>query len=220
MSSGQRIPLQIDVFEKPRQRAMVLPELTPPQLIAAILQEFTELEYLGDTPANYLLLKGSNRSPLDDTAQIQQQLAGEKQLVLVEKPLPKLPEGASKPAVDVYLRDQNSGQVTKLNWLPAIIGRPDKNQPHDNWVAVDLSAHGNGQRVSRRQAMITEIGGQFFIESLSGNPTAVKDAAGNQTPVTEKKQPLKPGDSIVLERSGITLKFIARRGEERTQPAA
>ena len=140
MSTGQRLPLQIDVFDKPRQRAMVLPDLTPPQLVAAILQEFTELEYLGDAPANYLLLKGSDRSPLDEKQQLQQQLSGEQKLVLVEKPLPKLPDGADKPPVDVYLRDQGSGQVFKLNWLPAIIGRPDKNQPHDNWVAVDLVA--------------------------------------------------------------------------------
>ncbi len=220
MSTGQRIPLQIDVFELPRQRAMVLPDLTPPQLIAAILQEFTELEYLGDAPTGYQLLKGSNRSPLDDKAPIQHQLAGEKQLVLAEKAPAKLPEGTAKPSLDIYLRDQGSGQVTKLNWLPAIIGRPDKNQPHDNWVAVDLSAHGGGQRVSRRQAVIGEAGGQFFIASMSGNPTAVKDAAGNQTAVGQAKHPLNPGDTIVLERSGITLKFIARPGEGRTQPAA
>jgi hypothetical protein len=217
MSTGQRLALQIDVFDKPRQRAMVLPDLTPPQLVAAILQEFTELEYLGDAPAHYLLLKGSDRSPLDDGQQLKQQLGGEQKLVLVEKPVAKLPEGAAKPPIDVYLRDQSTGQVFKLNWLPAIIGRPDKNQPHDNWVAVDLSLHSGGQRVSRRQAKITAGKGSFFIESLSGNPTVVKTADGKETPVADEKQPLKPDDLIVLERSGITLKFIARLGEGRTK---
>ena len=46
MSGGQtRLNVRIDVFEKADQRALPLRELTPPQLVEAILQEFRELEY-------------------------------------------------------------------------------------------------------------------------------------------------------------------------------
>lgn len=208
--SQKRLNLRVDVFEKTDQLALPLPSLTPPEFVEAILQEFRELEYLSDSPANYRLLKASDQSPLAAEEKLAQQLAVGERLVLVEEESP-LPNGTSQPSHPIYLREQITGKVYKLHWLPAIVGRPDKNQALNEQVAVDLERYKTGLRVSRRHVQITEKNGQYFIHSLSRNPTSIKDDEGNMTPVTEEKRPLQNGDIIHLERSNITLKFIIRQ---------
>ena len=85
MSSSQsRLELQIDIFEKAGQRALALPDLTPPELVDSILQEFRELEYLSDSPADYQLFKATDKSPLDNEDQIKSQVSTAERLVLVE----------------------------------------------------------------------------------------------------------------------------------------
>jgi hypothetical protein len=207
--SQARLDLRIDVFEKTNQRALALPNLTPPELVEAILQEFRELEYLSSNPADYLLLNAKDKTPLDPESQLQQQSLDGGQLILFEKELP-LPAGTKRPSHHLYLREQASGKVYKLHWQPAIIGRPDKNQPYNEWIAVSLESHPAGLRISRRQAMITEEGGQYFIESMSRNPTSIKNSEGKTIPVAANKQPLHPGDIIYLDRSNIAFKFIVR----------
>jgi hypothetical protein len=207
--SQTRLDLRIDVFEKTNQRALALPNLTPPDLVEAILQEFRELEYLGNTPTDYLLLNAKDKTPLDNESQLQQQSLNGGQLILFEKELPP-PAGTKRPSHHLYLREQSSGKVYKLHWQPAIIGRPDKNQPYNEWIVVSLESHPAGLRVSRRQAMITEEGGQYFIESMSRNPTSIKNNEGKTIPVATNKQPLHHGDIIYLDRSNIAFKFIVR----------
>lgn len=210
MSASQtRLELLIDVFEKPRQRALALPNLTPSELVDAIIQEFRELEYLSDTPADYQLLRAEDHAPLDEGSRLGQQVSKRERLILVERELP-LPKDGQRPAKHIYLREQVTGRVYKLHWQPAIIGRTDKSQPHNEWVAVDLAPHKTGLRVSRRHAKITEKKGQYYIESLAHNPTAIKDSEGNTIPLDSEKQPLNHGDVIYLERSNIALKFIVR----------
>lgn len=210
MSTNQaRLELHIDIFEKKEQRALALPNLKPPELVEAILQEFRELEYLSSTPSDYLLLKASDKTPLNSDGDLQQQVGNGGRLILVEnRPAP--PKDTRRPAQEIYLREQASGKVYKLNWLPAIIGRPDKNQPYNDRLAVNLEPHPAGLRVSRRQAMITEENGQYFIESMSRNPTAIKTGEDKTIVVDSGKQPLQHGDIIFLERSNIALKFIVR----------
>ncbi len=210
MSTNQkRLDLRIDVFDKPAQWAKPQPNLKPPELVDAILQEFQELEYLSDTSADYYLAPADSEAvSLQEDVQLAQQVANESRLKLleVERPLPK---GTRRPSQAIYLRDVANGTVYKLHWLPAIIGRPDKNQPHDDRIAVDLESYQTGLRVSRRHAQITEQNGRFFIESLSRNPTKVKSEE-ETVEVREEKRPLQHGDLIQLERSNITLKFIVR----------
>jgi hypothetical protein len=214
MSSSQsRLELQIDIFEKAGQRALALPDLTPPELVDSILQEFRELEYLGDSPTDYQLFKAADKSPLDNEDQIQSQVSNAERLVLVEL-MPPLPAGTERPSDKIYLRELASGKVYKLSWLPAIIGRPDKNQPFDDRLAVNLETFETGLRVSRRQAMITEENGQYFVESMSRNPTSIRNSEEQNIPVTSQKQPIQPGDVILLERSNIALKFIMRSGKK------
>jgi len=210
MSGGQtRLELRIDVLDLKDQRALPLRELKPPQLIEAILLEFRELEYLSDRPGDYRLLKAEDRSPLDDEEELSHQLANGSRLALVEQESPS-PSGSDRPSKQIYLRDQILGKVYRLNWLPAIIGRPDKNQPHNELVAVNLESYNTGLRVSRRHAQITEKEGQYFLQSMSRNPTSIRDGKGNTIPVTAEKRPLENGDIIHLERSNIALKFIVR----------
>lgn len=204
-----RLELHIDVLEKKDQRALALPNMTPPELVEAILQEFRELEYLSGTPTDYQLFKAEDKSPLNNESELQQQLANAARLILAENKLP-LPKDTQRPTQNVYLREQASGKVYKLHWQPAIIGRPDKNQLHNDWLAVNLEPYQAGLRISRRQAVITEEGGQYYIESMSRNPTAIKTNDDKTIILNSSKHPLHHGDIIFLERSNIALKFIVR----------
>lgn len=205
-----RIELLIDVFDLAEQQALALASLTPPQLVGAVLEEFGELEFLGANPADYLLLRAADRSALDEGLALGDQLSAGERLALVERAAPA-PAGTARPSRPIYLRDQGSGRVYRLDWQPAIIGRPDRGQDHNERVAVDLAAHPAGQRVSRRHAQIIEAAGAFFVEQLSPNPTLVRDGQGNALPA-QARQPLRHGDVIFLENSQIALKFIVREG--------
>jgi hypothetical protein len=217
MSSNQSpLELFIDIFEKKNQLARVLPDLVPPELVEAILQEFRELEYLGDTPTSYQLLRSSDQVLLDDTRALNKQHITDKtRLILQECEIP-LPEGTQRPTQHLYMRELQTGKVYKLQWLPAIIGRPGQKQAHNDWVAVNLGSHRTGLRVSRRHAQITESRGNYFIESLSSNPTALEDSTGTRTVLEPNaRYPLHHGNIIHLERSEIMLKFIIRTEENR-----
>lgn len=210
MAANQnRLEVRVDIFEKTDQRALALPNLTPSQFIEAMIQEFRELEYLSDSPAEYQLRKAQDRSPLTEDQPLGEQIKTGERLILVENGVP-LPADTKLPSQALYLREQSTGKVYKLNWLPALIGRPDKSQAHNEWIAVNLDSYKTGLRVSRRQAQISEENGQFFIESLSSNPTALKRGNGAIVPVSSGKQPLRHGDIIYFERSNIALKFIVR----------
>jgi len=204
-----RLTLKIDVLEKKEQIAVALPSLTPPELIKSILQEFRELEYLSESPDEYALLKAEDDVPLDDNMAIGNQLRDETQLIMVEKERP-LPSGTARPSHSIYLRDQTVGTVYPLQWMPTIIGRPDKNQSHDDWLAVNLERHKAGLRVSRRHLEIAEENGRYFVSGTPRNPAYIKRIDEGDVLVMEEKRPLHNGDMIHLERSNITLKFIVR----------
>src|SRR5262245_45022712 len=99
-----RLDLRIDVFEATDQPAQVLPNLTPPELIRAILQEFQELEYLGDNPTHYQLVRASDRTPLENKQSLAQQCQSKGRLILVESNV-ELPPGTQLPSQNIYLRD-------------------------------------------------------------------------------------------------------------------
>ncbi len=212
MSTNERFDLSIDIFGNKNEAAKALSNLTPPELVEAILQEFRELEYLSDNPKDYVLLikdKENGYPRLEDTKSLKQQPINKKRLILVETKK-QLPKGTTQPPQHIYLREQTSGKVYKLHWQPAIIGRPDKNRPHNERIAANLETYETGLRVSRRHAQITEKDGKYYLAGMSRNPIFIKDTAGNIRPVTEKKQELHNGEVIHLERSNIALKFIVR----------
>lgn len=212
MADQTRLELFIDVLDKKQQRAMAQANLKPGELIEAIIQEFREIDYLSSTPADYRLIKATDRAPLDDDRPLGRQLTNQAALILA--PIaPPLPAGARPPSKDVYLREEATDTVYKLHWLPAIIGRPDGTQGQNDLIAVNLAQHEQGLRVSRRHAQISEENGQLFIQSLSPNTTTITDRQGASKTLDGNKQPLHPGDTIVLDASQISLKLIVREQE-------
>lgn len=209
-AQATRLELFIDVFDQPKQRALALPTITRNELVASILQEFREFDFLSDNPAQYQLLKADDNSPLLDEKPVgEQQVTKGQHLLFAEQELP-LPEGTTRPSQPIYLRDLGSGKVYKLHWLPAIIGRPDADAADNAQLAVALEAEQTGLRVSRRHASITEENGQFYVASLSQNPTSIQDSDGN-TATIGRRWKLQNGNVIHLERSGISFKFIVRQ---------
>lgn len=210
MSMAQsRLEIAIDVFDEKTRRASILPQLTAGELIEAIVQEFRSIIYLSDAPEGYSLMRARDQTLLQRTLPLGQQLKVGERLVLVENEDP-LSEGTQRPTMPAYLCDEVSGKVYKLYWCPAIIGRPDKDLPHNERIAVNLAEHERGLRVSRRHAQITQHAGHFLIESLSTNQTIIKDLQGHETPLTDQSVPLEHGHLVVLEKSQIALKFVVR----------
>lgn len=209
-SSPTRLDLLVDIGEIQGQPARVLSTITPPQLVEAILQEFRELEYLSIDPAEYLLAKAEDGSPLDETMPIgQQKLGKDGHVILLERELP-VPADARKLARRVYLREQGSGKVYRLHWQPAIVGRRTESQSHKDWVAVDLQHLPTGLRASRRHVMITEDKGQLYVENLAKNPAVILRNRDQRIPIDAQQELLLPEDTILLERSQIMLKVIVR----------
>jgi len=213
MSNTQpRIELFIDIFDHLNQRAQALPTITPPELIGALLQEFTELSFLGDEPHRYQLYKHADQEPLRPTIPLIEQVNSGEHLRLREEEA-ALPTATTRPSRRLYLRELSTRKVFPIDWVPAIIGRNAPNQPDNDQVAVDLEPFPTGLRVSRRHALITEEAGQFYVTSLSDNPTALKAAHGTDgqlLPVTTAPVVLGAGKRIHLERSGIDLQVIVR----------
>lgn len=208
-TSQPRLEVLIDVFEEQEQRASIVAQLTVRELIESILQEFRSLAYLSDTPTDYVLVRAHDGSPLDEQVPLAQQIKSNERLVLVEGDV-QLPAGTQRPSKHIYLRDDETATVYKLHWYPAIIGRSDNTIGLNDHVAVDLTYHARGLRVSRRHAEVIEEQGHFFIKSLSQNATTIIDAQGQKTLLTDAPVPLADGQSISLDQSEIMLKFIIR----------
>jgi hypothetical protein len=209
LTNSGRLNLTIDVLTLPKQAAWALPTLTPTELIRATLQEFAnDLEYIGQEPLAYELAQQTEGQgkwqPLQPDQPLAAQLKQGAHLRLEDKTRSR-PVHTERPPEVAYLRDMSPmRRVYRLDWVPAIIGRPDPNRTHNEQVAIDLQGFEFGLRVSRRHAQITVVNGQFYIENLGNNPTRVNEQ------VLHGRVPLHHGDLIHLERSNITLKFILR----------
>jgi hypothetical protein len=211
--TGDRIELWIDVFDQTKQRALARRDLTPTELIDAILNEFRQIEFLNQDASNYQLMRLQDRQTLDPSIPIGRQLTKGERLALQEKERP-LPADARRPTCALYLREGSEDRVFRIDWLPAIIGRADKKLPHDELVAVNLESMATGLRVSRRHARITEKNGDYYIENLSNNPTTVIRANDSKPLIRGVKMTLKNEDVIRLDRSGITLKVLIREPKQ------
>ncbi|HZT07049.1 MAG TPA: hypothetical protein VFC51_08465 [Chloroflexota bacterium] len=213
-SPPKYLELRIDVFAKSGQRAQVLPEIRPPDLVAAILEEFgDELDILGAAPEAYWLRKAEGNERLDDLLPLEGQVHDGEHLVLEETD-PDLPAHTRRPARSVYLQESTTQRAFKIPWVPAIVGRSDPDLPENDLVAVDLSAHPGGGRVSRRHLRLWEENGEYYIQTASANPASIVRDRDVEIPVpaASAKERLLPQDIIRLDRSQITLKFIVREG--------
>ncbi|HLZ30972.1 MAG TPA: hypothetical protein VKV73_26945 [Chloroflexota bacterium] len=204
--------VHIDVFEQLNQRAQIVPELSPAELVSAILEEFGgDLDYLGPGPEQYRLRKSESTDGLDNHLSVGEQVAPGERLVLEERDTP-LPSGAARPSVPIYLQDVGSRHSFRVAWLPAFVGRADPNTPGNELLAVDLSTASGGSNVSRRHLKLWEDKDGFRVQAASNNPAAVVRQDGVEVPMPQPPDsaPLQSRDVIRLERSGLALKFIVR----------
>ncbi|MBI5958536.1 MAG: FHA domain-containing protein [Chloroflexi bacterium] len=105
------------------------------------------------------------------------------------------------------LREETSGQVFENKCQPAIIGRQDaKNPASAGALAVDLSAQPEARTVSRQHAQITEVNGQYFLESIEArNPTLLNDRVLQ----FGERRPILVGDKVQVGK--IVLLFSIQR---------
>lgn len=212
-ASKDRLEIKIDVLDQPDQRALALADLMPEDMIAATLQEFREIDYLGIDPAEYQLAYADTGKELDGSLPLRSQVTEGAHLKLCERER-ALPGGGRRPDAPLYLREMASGRVFKLHWLPAIVGRPDRNLRDNQLLAANLETLPAGLRVSRRHVMIDEQNGQYSVRCLSGNPATLRRPTGESRPLnTALQTPITGGDVLYLDRSEIALKFIVRHEE-------
>jgi hypothetical protein len=213
--STERLRVTVDIFDKPNQQARPLAALTVREFIAAILAEFQgDFDQLGSDPSQYYLAKvdgtTGNHVALKATEPLATLEVEGAHLLFCEAHM-TAPVMTDTPGHAIYLREPSRGKVFPLQWLPALIGRPNHDEADAPPPAVDLSAYPTGLRVSRRHAQIVEQGGRYYVESLSPtNPLLVRDGAGNTVQVQEQKQLLQNGDLLILEHSEIQLQFLLR----------
>lgn len=214
MSYGRgRLTLYVDIFDEKTQSAKVLPELTPLRFIVNILQEFRELEYLGDDPTAYQLLHADTREPLLENQPLGEQVADGTRVILVEQRGP-LPPGTHPLNPPIYLREVRTGTSYRIQWQPAIIGRMTENASRNDQVAVDLRAYPTGMRVSRRHVKLWEEEGKYFIEVMQNNPVTLRRDGHDIATLTEQsRHSIHPNDIIRLDRSDISLKLVVRTQE-------
>jgi hypothetical protein len=198
--------IQIDLFGT-WHKALIIPSLTPSELVRSIIEEFREIEHLNNEANAYRLAHAGSQELLDNERSLLQQLGKFRQVRLLEY-MPPLPNGASSINQHIYLREQSRNSLYKLNWQPAIIGRIDENLSQNELVAVNLASHGAGLRISRRHAQITAPNGQILLEPLSANATRIR----REATIIEVKssEPLQAGDVIDLARGQILLRVIVR----------
>ena len=214
-TSAVRLRVTVDIFDKLAQPARPLTSLTVAAFVAAILTEFqADFSHLGSEPTRYYLARVEQSTGhltiLPGHESLTPLLRDGDHLVFCEKN-DDPPTAAAAPRHALYLREQRQNRVFPLQWLPALIGRPYHEQPDLPPPAVDLSAYPTGLRVSRRHAQIVESGGRYYVESLTPtHPLSLRDTAGNNVRVTEQKQLLQDGDTIILENSEIQLQFLVR----------
>lgn len=204
----KRLNLRVVIFDK-EEPAQVLPELTPAELVAAILAEFREIDYLGSDPSTYGLVWADSGEELNADQPLHAQVSAPEQRIRLIEHSPTLPFATQPMGRVVYLRELSAGIVYRLHWQPAIIGRRDAQLPQGELVAVDLRDHVMGRRVSRRHAQIIGVDGVCYIEPIGDNPVAVVGADGIATPLTGRYE-LKHNDIIELTRSQIKLRVLLR----------
>jgi hypothetical protein len=206
------IDLRVDVFDQCDQRAQVLPDLRPLDVIRAILEEFGgELDYLQARPEAYQLARARTGEVLDAARTVGEQVRDGERLILVELE-PPLPPGTSRPSSTIYLYDMAAHGAFRIAWQPAVIGRSDPELVDNDLVAVDLSSHPGGSRVSRRHLKLWEEDATYYIQAASTNPASLirLDDSEVSVPSGDARLSLAPGDVIRLDRAQIRLRFLVR----------
>lgn len=204
----QRIECFIDILHHTQERALIRPDIMPPELVQAVIEEFAgEMHLLGRNASAYTIWLLDEEKELDPGRQVGAQVRPGARLALRERERPR-PPGAQPLVRPFYLREINQGYLYKVPWLPAIIGRPDPGLAENELVLVDLHDLPNGARVSRRHVRLLERDGEIFAERCARNPVTLLRAGGGEENLADHLLPLRPGDKIRLDRSQILLEVL------------
>jgi hypothetical protein len=201
--------LTSELFDEPNQELSVQPHISVSELIGSAVDEFRlppgdyniydrdtnrrleldrSMEQLGIQTGMVLLFRREEQQP-----QYTRVIAVKGQMRM---PFSFAPQSA-------FVREAETKTVFRLQWQPAVIGRPDSSNPDSNkLLAINLDAIPHGLSVSRNHASISEEEGIFYLEALSTrNPTFLND----QHLVVGEKYPLQNEDQIRVGK--VTLIF-------------
>ncbi len=177
------LTISSELFDDPSQEASIRENLPIRTLLAETRKEF-------DLPdGNYTLTIKSNGRVLDPEKTLEQSGVQTGAVLILNRErrasspvrdlsvIEDFPRRVITSSVQATLREEATGQVFEIKWQPAIIGRPDGNNPASaNMLAVNLGPLEGSKAVSRHHAGITEQDGQYFVESMSSNnPTYLND---------------------------------------------
>ena len=98
----------------------------------------------------------------------------------------------------------DSGEIFRLNTVPAVIGRKDVKR--GVLVDIDLAPHDTRKLISRRHASIEKKGDRFVVIDLgSTNGTMVN----GKKFISRGEHPLENGDVLEFGRDGVRLRFVS-----------
>jgi hypothetical protein len=205
------VTITSDLFDQSEQEASIRENLPVHTLIEETLKEFNLPE-----DALYTLRIESSGKLLDPQKTLEQQgvRMGERLVFSRERRAQRRGvtlSGTSRVALNTprrpFFREDSRGQVFNIDFQPAIIGRPDHNNPSSReLLAVNLESYEGAKSVSRYHARLTESDGQFYIESLAEHNPAYLN--GSMVRVGEKRL-LSSGDKVRVGQ--ITLTFGLRQ---------
>ncbi len=205
------ITITSELFDEANQEASVRANLAARTLMAEIRKEFNLPE------GNYTLRLQNTPKPLDLEKTLDQ-LGIQTGAVLLfnrerrppQRARPAAPAGAAAGGLSrkmfvgpnkPFLRDEATGHLFEIDWQPAIIGRPDANNPASaDLLAVNLGQLEEAKSVSRQHARISEQNGQYFLESMNErNPTFLNDS----TVQVGERRMLQTGNKIRVGRISL-----------------
>jgi pSer/pThr/pTyr-binding forkhead associated (FHA) protein len=200
------LDLHIDIFDQPRQHAKVLRSLTIGGLIDDILKEFD----LGrSNPESYVLLLRGKNTPLDPRMTI-----GQLDLQMHDELIFRYARVTGRlvlPDQDrAFLQEETTNSLFEIKLSPAVIGRASSDPGHNAQLAVNMKFHADSGYVSRRHAQLVVAGGQYYLESLSNNPTYVNHT---DAPINGRHR-LETGDQLILSQAHIRMTFFQLKAGE------
>ena len=171
-----------DMFDVANQEVSIRENLPIRTLLAETRKEF-------DLPdGNYSLVIKSSGKALDPEKTLEQSgvqtgaaLILNRERRAPARELSSVMEDFSRRMISgssrAFIREEETGQVFEIQWQPAVIGRPDANNPASaSMLAVNLGLFDGAKTVSRHHARITEQNSQFFLESMADhNPTYLNE---------------------------------------------
>ena len=122
-------------------------------------------------------------------------------LQLQQREVKNLPRGDAEARV--FLQAE-SGEMFRLNTVPAVIGRKDVKR--GVLVDIDLAPHDTRKLISRRHASIEKRGDRFVVIDLgSTNGTMVN----GKKLISRGEHMLENGDMLEFGRDGVRLRFVS-----------